>query len=323
MPPIDATAIIDATPPASIPHPTSASGPSVRLASGSSATSSMPLHIFSPIIGRRQRFVSNDDSDSDLCIELSTATSQAVPNSPSTSLSSLKRCKVDDASTTSPAKKSKQASASDSDLDHIRTVVRSEVLSLVPELARQIAAHLLEKLQAPPAQLADQILKPYGEAGADFNLQKAMGLDDTDEHQALYKSILNTVHASVHIAFEDNDLRTGYLHQDPEKLACVFQMVAKKHNYVSQARFPLHWPLGEMVKCYIRGWRKRDKKAKSEKGAVGEKKAVVGKGKGGVKGGRRAVGESGHAGSGDGGSSDGDGSGGSCEEEDSNEEENE
>ncbi|KAI9329781.1 hypothetical protein DFJ73DRAFT_99833 [Zopfochytrium polystomum] len=157
----------------------------------------------------------------------------------------------------STTKRQRTATVDETSLDDsIRMVVRSELANQAPELARQIAATLRSSFPAP--QPVEQIPKPAGEGGSKFVLQEAMKLDDTDEHRQLYLDILHSVHSSTQLVFNKSDVRVKFPHQNQEKLSQVYTMVSEKCNYVNDTRFPNYWPIVEMVKCYLRGLRKRE-----------------------------------------------------------------
>ncbi|KAI9330921.1 hypothetical protein DFJ73DRAFT_858103 [Zopfochytrium polystomum] len=228
-----------------------------------------PLTIFSPlqhrtgcsqhlqvssVRGQCDDDKSEDESDSLLITTSSHSISPA---------SSITKRQAEDDRSLSTTKRQRTATVDETSLDDsIRMVVRSELANQAPELARQIAATLRSSFPAP--QPVEQIPKPAGEGGSKFH----------------------SVHSSTQLVFNKSDVRVKFPHQNQEKLSQVYTMVSdlnflsslgsltinfsclshyptprqvsEKCNYVNDTRFPNYWPIVEMVKCYLRGLRKRE-----------------------------------------------------------------
>ncbi|KAJ7029444.1 hypothetical protein C8F04DRAFT_1116389 [Mycena alexandri] len=101
----------------------------------------------------------------------------------------------------------------------------------------------------------ERIERPPGEAGDSakgFRLQAAMDLEDDDEK---YEAILRTVHNNT--VRVNLDPALDFRRQDPAKLATLYKLTRDAHKPdLSEERFPLSWPIAEMVKQYIRNKRK-------------------------------------------------------------------
>ncbi|KAF7981493.1 hypothetical protein HWV62_33035 [Athelia sp. TMB] len=167
---------------------------------------------------------------------------------------------------TSRASKSKRLSAAEQAavLDQVAQLsAQLELANKERDQAKEMAQRHANSPRRDQAALnpadADQIqviMKPKGEAGdgkRGFNLRDAMDLDG-DDNKELYEAIQRSVKNGAIMA--RLDMSADYRRQDPEKIADVFKYVRKVHAYMTRKRFPADWAAGEMLKQYLRNYRR-------------------------------------------------------------------
>nr|GAT46390.1 predicted protein [Mycena chlorophos] len=106
----------------------------------------------------------------------------------------------------------------------------------------------------------ETLTRPDGEAGSrkkGFNLQEAMGLENDRD---TYKAIQRTVRRSCSRVGINGSIE--FAHQDAAKLAMIYKLGRKAHPYLTRERFPLDWAQGDLVKQYLRNFRKHEVKNK-------------------------------------------------------------
>ncbi|RXW22117.1 hypothetical protein EST38_g3745 [Candolleomyces aberdarensis] len=110
-------------------------------------------------------------------------------------------------------------------------------------------------LGAPASQTIVQIPRPQGDAGKDFKIKDAMGLE---EDLVLYRNIQRTVkHAAIQSGI---NLHSRFRDLPVDKLANIYKKVRDTHDYVDKRRFPADWPIVELLKQFLKNHRKHDRK---------------------------------------------------------------
>ncbi|KAJ7055135.1 hypothetical protein C8F01DRAFT_1374038 [Mycena amicta] len=103
------------------------------------------------------------------------------------------------------------------------------------------------------------LVRPAGEAGSNrrgFNLQAAMGLIDD---RKLYKDIQRHIRNNCKRVNIDGSIE--FARQDVEKLGMIYKLGRKEFPYLTNKRFALDWAQADLVKQYLRNYRKVEVKA--------------------------------------------------------------
>ncbi|KAF9566547.1 hypothetical protein CPC08DRAFT_719872 [Agrocybe pediades] len=100
----------------------------------------------------------------------------------------------------------------------------------------------------------EPIHKPKGEAGNGFCLVEVMRLDGTEENLEMFRSIKRSVRAFAIKA--GIDFTKDYRKVETERLLMVFKAVRHAHPYMSTDRFPNDWATGEILKQYLKNYRR-------------------------------------------------------------------